>query len=47
MSKYGNYKTIDLDPMLVSKVQTLETELRAATNKEVLLLAYEENRKPT
>ncbi|WP_176719859.1 hypothetical protein [Desulfuribacillus alkaliarsenatis] len=42
MTVSKNYKTLDLDPLLLSKIHALESEIRTTTNKEVLLLAYED-----
>lgn len=37
------YKTASLNTELVNKVKILEKDLRMATNKEIILIAYEED----
>lgn len=38
-----HYTAAKLSPELLEKVEALETELREAMDKEVLLIAYEES----
>jgi hypothetical protein len=40
---YDGYATAPLDSELLGKVQELEKELRAATNENIVLIAYEDH----
>ncbi|MDQ0257908.1 hypothetical protein J2S74_005371 [Evansella vedderi] len=40
---YDRFAAANLSPDLLSKVMSLEAELRAETHKDVILIAYEES----
>lgn len=40
---FDGYATAPLDSELLGKVQELEQELRAATNENIVLIAYEDH----
>ncbi|WP_017727941.1 hypothetical protein [Halalkalibacterium ligniniphilum] len=37
------YTTAELNPEMLSKVKALEEEIQAVTNREVIIIAYEES----
>jgi hypothetical protein len=37
------YTTADLKPEMLIKIKSLEEEIKSATNREVILIAYEES----
>lgn len=48
ITEEDRFTAAKLSPELISKVKSLETELQAETEKEVILIAYEEsNHNPT
>lgn len=41
------YKTASLNTELINRVKVLEKDLRMATDKDIILIAYEEDISPT
>ncbi|WP_227936348.1 hypothetical protein [Alkalihalobacillus deserti] len=41
--EYDRYSAANLSPDLLNRVMLLETEIREATDKDVVLIAYEES----